>query len=116
MAILWTIQVPQMKKEEDVFSKKLVGIEKISIEIEIPSVHIVTMTPFSLPTQVGVAIVSTFAQLDDDEVDTQSLISSLSMLFVKNKFVKSLEKTLSLVLDHLDKIVTITKSSLDIQQ
>ena len=48
---------------------------------------------------------------DKEEVDGQSLISSLSKLFEKNKSAKSLEKTLTSVLDRLAKTITTPVST-----
>ena len=52
----------------------------------------------------------------DDEVEAHNLISSLSKLFEKNKLVKYLEKTLTSVLNHLEKIVSSIGTTIDIQQ
>ena len=51
----------------------------------------------------------------DDEVQAQNLISPLSKLFEKKR-IKSLEKTLTLVLDRLEKIVSSVDTTVDIQQ
>ena len=42
----------------------------------------------------------------DDYAEAQNLISSLSKLFEKKKSIKSIEKTLTSVLDRLEKIVS----------
>ena len=72
--------------------KKIVGVvDKVCFQPELDEPYvtpIVSITP-STPTIASTSIKS------DDEVDTQSFISSLSKLFEKNKSVKSLEKKLN---------------------
>ena len=62
-------KVEEDKKEEDVFAEKLVKTRKVSVEIEIPSMHIVTVVPSTPPIEIA-TIPTCSAQLDDDEVDT----------------------------------------------
>ena len=98
------------KKEEDKIVGKEVGAIKVSVEEETPSVPTVTPTPSTPPTQV--AMVN--AVQSNDDVEVQNLISSLSKLYEKQKSVKSLEKTLTSILDRLAKIVSFVDNFGDI--
>ena len=52
----------------------------------------------------------------DDEAEAQNLISSLRKLFEKKKSIKSLEKTLTTILDRIEKIVRPIDTPSDVQQ
>lgn len=64
--------------------------EKKSVELKV-----VTL----IPTVTLVAITTTITVPSDDDDDHKGIMSSLSKLLQKTKFVKSLEKTLTKVLD-----------------
>ena len=73
------------------------------------------VTPIVSITLSTLVVASTSIQLDN-EVDVQSLISSLNKLFEKNKFFKSIEKTLNSILDRMAKTMTPTITTSNIQQ
>ena len=87
-------------------------IDKVCFQHEVDEPYV---APILSITPLEVALVaSTYAHLDD-EVDAHSLISSLRKLFEKNKFVKSLEKTLNSILDRMAKTMPPIIAKFDIQ-
>ena len=75
-----------------------------SSEVATPSVPftIAVVAPSTPPTQTVVVVVQS-----DEEDDVKNLISSLRKFLEKRKSVKSIEKTLSLVLNKIEKVVSL---------
>lgn len=100
------------KKEDEPFAKNI----EPSIEVATSSVPLVAtkITPSTPPTHATVVTV-VVVQLDEED-EAQNITSSLSKFLEKKKSVKSIEKTLTLVLDRMEKIVSPIDTLVDIQQ
>ena len=78
-----------------------------------PLIAVVLVGTSTPPTQIVVAIAPTQS---DEEDEVRNLISSLSKFLEKKKSIKSIEKTLTTILDKMEKIVSPVDTSIDIQQ
>ena len=78
--------------------------------------------PFSVAVVVGTStpptqtVAAVAPHQSDEEDEAKNLISSLRKLLERNKSVKSLEKTLTIVLDKMEKAVSPIDTLADIQQ
>ena len=95
----------EKNKDEGVSFEKVVEEAKVTTAA---SAHITSMTP-STPQAPTLTVPS------NDEVEAQNLLSSLSKLFEKKKSIKSMEKTLTIVLYKLEKLVKPVEKPTSIQ-
>lgn len=90
--------------------------EKKKAKEEMKKVELKIVTPIPIVTPIiGVIVKEKLVPLDDDDDDHKGLMSSLRNLFENRKYVKSLEKKLTKILDRIQKIVTTMVANLDLQ-
>ena len=77
----------------------------------------VAVAPSTLSNQaVEVIEAKETTKSNDDDDEAQSLLSSLRKFIEKKKLVKSIEKTLTSVLNRIEKVVSPVDTPVDIQQ
>ena len=80
----------------------------------VPSTTVVVVGTSTPPTQIATTTIVSAQSNEEDEA--KNLISSLRKLIEKNKSVKSLEKTLTIVLDKMEQVVSPVDTPTNIQQ